>query len=128
MSDRTAVAPAGLRPGSRWENWGRVETVRPVFIAKPTSVDEVVAAVLAARERGLAVKAIGASHSFTAIAAAPGVMLDLDGLDGLIEADLARGRVRLAAGTNLHQLPAILGPLGLALQNMGDIDRSEERR
>lgn len=123
MTDRTTIAPAGLQQGKRWTNWGRVESARPVFVAKPTTVDEVVSAVLAAREKGLAVKAIGASHSFTAIAAAPGVMLDLDGLDGIISADSATGRVRLAAGTNLHQLPELLGPLGLALQNMGDIDQ-----
>lgn len=123
MTDHTTLAPAGLRRGKRWTNWGRVESITPVFVARPTTVDEVVAAVIAARERGLPIKAIGASHSFTAIAAAPGVMLDLAGLEGLISADHSTGRVRLAAGTNLHQLPAILGPLGLALQNMGDIDR-----
>ncbi|HQJ36076.1 MAG TPA: D-arabinono-1,4-lactone oxidase, partial [Rhodoglobus sp.] len=32
-------------------------------------------------------------------------------------------RVTLGAGTNLYQLPALLQPHGLALANMGDIDR-----
>ncbi len=30
--------------------------------------------------------------------------------------------VTLGAGTNLHQLPGLLGPLGLAMENLGDID------
>src|SRR5690606_33113979 len=30
--------------------------------------------------------------------------------------------VTLGAGTNLHQLPALLAPYGLALENMGDIN------
>ena len=77
----------------------------------------------AARERGLTVKAVGAGHSFTAIAATEGVLLDLGGLDGLLAVDTERARVTLAAGTNLYQLPALLAPYGLALENMGDIDR-----
>ncbi|MBX3310530.1 MAG: FAD-binding protein, partial [Cryobacterium sp.] len=72
-----------LRPGHRWQNWGRVESAQPAFTARPTTVDEVVAVVREARDRGLPVKAVGAGHSFTAIAAAPGVLVDLAGLDGL---------------------------------------------
>lgn len=113
----------GLVPGKTWRNWGRSESIRPQLVARPRSVDEVVAVVRHARERGLAVKAIGAGHSFTAIAAAPGIQLDLSRLGGLLAVDAATGRVTLAAGTRLHQLPALLGPHGLAMENMGDIDR-----
>ncbi len=115
--------PLGLEPGRTWHNWGRSESIRPQLIARPQSVDEVVAVVRYARERGLRVKAIGAGHSFTAIAAAPGIQLDLSRLDGLLGVDAATGRATLAAGTRLHQLPALLGPHGLAMENMGDIDR-----
>lgn len=119
----SAMSGPGLEPGRRWRNWGRAETVQPAFVARPTSVDEVVAAILRARELGLPVKAIGASHSFTAIAAAPGVQLDLGGLDGLLDVDAERHRVTIGAGTNLYQLPALLAPHGLAMENLGDIDR-----
>ena len=37
--------------------------------------------------RGLQVKAVGAGHSFTGIAVAPGVLLDLTDLSGLVDAD-----------------------------------------
>lgn len=120
---RRADADGLLRPGGTWRNWGRSEQTTPVFRANPTSVDEVVAVVRAARERGLTVKAVGASHSFTGIAATEGVLLDLGGLDGLLAVDAERAQVTLAAGTNLYQLPALLAPHGLALENMGDIDR-----
>ncbi|TQL47273.1 FAD-linked oxidoreductase [Homoserinimonas aerilata] len=113
----------GLTPGRPWANWSRAVSVRPQFTGSPRSVDEVVSAVAFARERGLPVKAIGAGHSFTAIAVAPGVQLELSALSGIIEADASTGRVRLGAGTHLHELPALLRPLGLALENMGDIDR-----
>lgn len=79
--------------------------------------------VRAARDRGLTVKAVGAGHSFTAIAATDGVLVDLGALDGLLAVDERLRRVTLGAGTNLYQLPALLAPFGLALENMGDIDR-----
>jgi FAD-linked oxidoreductase len=119
-----SIAPGlELAPGKTWRNWGRSESIRPVFVARPRSVDEVVAVVRLARERGLPVKAVGAGHSFSAIAAAPGIQVDLSALSGLRGVDAATGRVTLAAGTHLYQLPALLGPHGLALENMGDIDR-----
>ena len=47
----------------------------------------------------------------------------MESLRGLVDVDLERGRVTLWAGTHLWELPSILDPLGLALENMGDIDR-----
>lgn len=116
-------ADVRLRASAPWRNWGRSESSRPAFRASPASVGEVQALVRMARERGLAVKTVGAGHSFTAIAATDGILVDLDDLQGVIAADPATGRVTLAAGTRLHQLPELLAPFGLALPNMGDIDR-----
>ena len=110
-----------LGPGTRWRNWGRSESSTPRHVARPTSVDEVVEVVRQARERGLTVKPIGAGHSFTAIAATDGIQLDISAIDGVLAVD--GNLVTLGAGTNLYQLPALLGPHGLALANMGDIDR-----
>lgn len=112
-----------LTPGHHWQNWGRVETADPIYVARPSSVDEVVAVVMRARELGLPVKAVGAGHSFTAIAAAPGIQVDLAGLDGVHHVDTELRRVTLGAGTNLYRLPALLAPYGLAMENLGDIDR-----
>jgi FAD-linked oxidoreductase len=110
-------------PVTPWRNWSRAESSTPAYRARPTSVEEVVAVVAAARERGLTVKAVGAGHSFTDIAATVGVLVDVGAIDGLLHVDAARGRATLGAGTNLYQLPALLDPHGLALENMGDIDR-----
>jgi len=85
------------------------------------SVDEVIETVAFARDEGLTVKPIGAGHSFTAIGATTGVQVDLSAIDGVLGVD--GNRVTLGAGTNLYQLPALLQPHGLALANMGDIDR-----
>ena len=117
------TAIAGLSPGTTWRNWGRTESVQPLIMAAPSSVEEVAAIVRFARERDFTVKTVGAGHSFSAIARAPDVQLDVSRIEGLLSVDRPRKQVTLGAGTNLHQLPALLEPYGLALPNMGDIDR-----
>lgn len=108
-------------PGRRWRNWGRSVQADPAFVAHASAVEEVAEAVRVARERGLRLRPIGAGHSFSPVAATDGVQLDLSGLDGLLAVD--GDRVTLGAGTNLYQIPALLAPHGLAMQNLGDIDR-----
>ena len=111
------------RPGGAWQNWARTEAITPQRIEFPRSIEAVERAVRAAKARGMNVKAIGAGHSFTGIGVAPGVLLDLTDLSGLVGVDRDRARVTLLAGTRLHQVPGLLAPFGLAMQNLGDIDR-----
>ncbi|WP_029144581.1 D-arabinono-1,4-lactone oxidase [Microbacterium luticocti] len=111
------------RPGGEWRNWGRSARVRPQRVEFPNSTDAVRRAVQAAARRGLAVKAVGAGHSFTGIAVAPGVLLDLRELTGVVRVDRERERVTLRAGTHLYDIPRLLRPYNLAMQNLGDIDR-----
>ena len=108
---------------STWRNWARTVTVTPHRIEQPASTEELQQCVKRAAAAGLKVKAVGAGHSFTAVAAAPGVLLDLSRLQGILEADTARRRVRLLAGTRLHRIPELLAPFQLAMPNLGDIDR-----
>ena len=107
---------------ARWQNWARTESSEPVMTLRPRTPDQVVIAVQRALETGHTVKPIGASHSFTGAGATDGVRLDMSRLRGLVSADLQWDRVTLWAGTHLWELPTILQPLGLALENMGDID------
>lgn len=111
------------RPGGVWENWGRTERVRTPYVEHPSTIEAVRRSVRSAAARGRAIKAVGAGHSFSGIAVAPGVLLDLTELSGLVAVDRERGRVRLLAGTRLHRIPALLAPYGLAMENLGDIDR-----
>ncbi len=111
------------RPGGAWQNWARTEKVRPQRVEFPSTTAAVRRAVQAAAARGLQVKAVGAGHSFSGIAVAPGVLLDLTDLSGLVSVDHDRSRVTLLAGTRLHRIPTLLRPHGLAMANLGDIDR-----
>lgn len=111
------------RPGGVWRNWARSESVRPQRIEYPRTVAAVQRAVVAAAAQRLPVKAVGAGHSFTGIAVAPGVLLELTDLTGLVAVDPDRARVTVLAGTRLYQIPALLASYGLAMENLGDIDR-----
>ncbi|PIJ31459.1 FAD-linked oxidoreductase, partial [Leucobacter sp. OLES1] len=93
---------------ARWQNWARTESSQPATVIAPESIDHVVRAVERARETGHTVKPIGASHSFTAIGATDGIRIELDRMQGMVSADLTRGRVTLWGGTRLWQLPDIL--------------------
>ena len=107
----------------KWTNWARTETSQPVTAVAPRTPEQAVAAVLRARETGHTVKPIGASHSFTGIGATDGVRIDMSRMRGLVGADTAKMQATLWGGTHLWEVPALLEPLGLALPNLGDIDR-----
>lgn len=105
-----------------WQNWARSVRAHPRRVLHPASTQEVVEAVRAARAEGLPVKAYGAGHSFTPIAATEGVLLRLDRMDAVLGHDAATSRVRVQAGISLHALNPRLLALGLALPNLGDVD------
>lgn len=106
-----------------WRNWAGNEQARPVRVVAPRDAGEVAEAVAAAVRDGHRVKAVGAGHSFTPIAVAPGVQLRLDHLDGLLEVDAASGLVTVGAGMPLWRLNPLLAEHGLAMEILGDIDR-----
>ena len=107
----------------RWESWSGLTTARPAQVMSPASTAEVVDAVVAARTHGLTVKMVGSGHSFTDIARADGLLLRPDRLVGVHTVDRDAMTVTVLAGTPLHVLDELLLGLGLALHNLGDIDR-----
>lgn len=105
-----------------WQNWAGTASADPVRRAWPRSTEEIAAAVTAAAKDGLAVRALGSGHSFTPAAATSGVALDLSTWSGIIAADLDSGLIAVRSGTTLRELNATLQSIGLALENLGDID------
>lgn len=106
----------------KWMNWSRELACDPVRQVRPGSTEDVAAAVKAAVEEGLRVRATGAGHSFTALVPTDGVIVDLSGCSQVRSVDQAAGLVRVQAGIRLGALAAELDRRGLAFANMGDID------
>jgi FAD-linked oxidoreductase len=106
-----------------WTNWARNQTCAPAELARPGTEAGLVEVVKRASSAGQRVKPAGAGHSFTSIACTDGVLVDLSGYGRVLDHDAATGQVTVEAGIPLHRLSEELDRRGLALENMGDIDR-----
>jgi L-gulono-1,4-lactone dehydrogenase len=112
-----------MRDRNRWRNWGRNQSCSPAAVEQPESELEVVEAVHRARRAGQTVKVVGAGHSFTGIACTDGRLLHLDRLDRVVALDAEARTVTVEGGIPLWKLNEELAMRGLALANLGDIDR-----
>ncbi len=106
-----------------WRSWSGLTTAVPTQQLTPADAGEVADAVVAARAHGLRVKMVGSGHSFTDIALTDGLLLRPDRLVGVQSVDREAMTVAVLAGTPLHVLNDRLHGLGLALHNLGDVDR-----
>ncbi|HXS47587.1 MAG TPA: FAD-binding protein, partial [Solirubrobacterales bacterium] len=106
-----------------WRNWTGDQRCRPAELVRPHDRDALAAAIVRAAGAGRTVSVVGSGHSFTAAALTDGTMIDVAALAGTIDADPASGLVKVGAGTVLADLNEQLHALGLAMENLGDIDR-----
>ncbi len=109
------------RRDGTWTNWAGNQRARPVRVARPADEAEIVRTVADAAARKLAVKVVGAGHSFTDIAATDGILVDLDRHRSVRSIDHDRRLVTVDAGIRLRDLNGELARAGLALPNLGDI-------
>ena len=105
-----------------WRNWAGDQACRPAEIARPRDRDELAATIAGAEAAGRKVSVAGAGHSFTEAAMTDGTMIDIGALSGVVDADPSSGLVRVRGGTVLAELNEELHRLGLAMENLGDID------
>ncbi len=95
----------------------------PERVVVPTKTAQIVEAVQQARAHGARIRAVGSGHSFTPAAMTDGTLVCLERFTGLVAVDSTTREVTIRAGTPLHVLNDALADLGLALPNLGDIDR-----
>ncbi len=106
-----------------WRNWAGDQRCAPQAIFRPRTVDGLRYSVREAAERGHTIRAVGSGHSFTEAALTDGAMIRLEALDRVLDLDRGSGLVRVEAGISLADLSASLWQHGLAMENLGDIDR-----
>ncbi|MBS1882725.1 MAG: FAD-binding protein [Actinobacteria bacterium] len=112
--------PLGQR--GEWANWAGDQRCRPARVLAPRSRAELAEQVAEAVAAGERLSVTGSGHSFTEAAMTDATMLRLEALRGVLDADPESGLVRVGAGTVLAALNQELEGLGLALENLGDID------
>ncbi len=107
-----------------WRNWAGDQACRPFEQLRPESRAQLAEAVAAAAAAGRKVSVAASGHSFTEAAMIDGgTMLNLGRISGVIDADPGSGLVKVGGGTVLAGLNESLHRLGLAMENLGDIDR-----
>jgi FAD/FMN-containing dehydrogenase len=106
-----------------WRNWAGDQVCTPFERLRPRSRGELAEVIGAAAAAGRRVSVAGSGHSFTEAAMSDGTMIDAGAFSGVIDADRSSGLVRVGGGTVLAVLNEELHRLGLAMENLGDIDR-----
>lgn len=112
-----------LTPSEQWTNWSESVRAYPRRIVAPTSEAALSETVQEAKTGGYNVRTTGSGHSFVPLCASNDLILSLDNPQGIVSLDRAAQEATIWAGTKLHQLGTPLWGAGLALENMGDIDR-----
>ena len=124
----SAPPPPGLPRArlGRWPSGATGRGTRPAgrasWSARATATSWPARWRAAAAERR-PISVAGSGHSFTEAAMTDGTMIDVGALSGVIDADPASGLVTVGGGTVLADLNQRLHELGLAMENLGDIDR-----
>jgi len=121
--------PLGMgRPpaAAPWQNWARTAHATPRSVSYPCNLDDLVSTVRRAGTDGMRVRAVGGGHSFTPAAVTDGVQVVLDAVNALervVPQPDGSTHVTVGAGIRLRALNALLAQHGLAMRNLGDIDK-----
>ncbi|HUR49314.1 MAG TPA: D-arabinono-1,4-lactone oxidase [Acidimicrobiales bacterium] len=113
-----------MTPG--WRNWAGNQKGAPRQIERPASTSELADAIKrGARDTGT-VRVVGSGHSFTDLAVTDGTLISLSEHRRVLRVGRVSDgetHVTVEAGMPLWRLNRDLAALGLALPNLGDIDR-----
>jgi len=108
---------------SRWQNWSRSVTATPRQFDRPATEAEIETIVEEAADAGETVRVAGSGHSFSPVVPSDHRLVSLERHAGLVDVDRDAMQVTVKAGTTLSDLNRELAERGLALANLGDIDR-----
>lgn len=125
MSTVQELQVLGGRRNFVFKNWAGIYSAKPEWYFQPSSVDEVVALVKAAREKKKTIVTVGSGHSPSNMCVTNEWMLNLDKLDKLMDfvesKDKSYADVTVQGGTRLYQIHEILRSKGYAMQSLGSI-------
>ncbi|MFN8169395.1 MAG: FAD-binding protein [Candidatus Nanopelagicales bacterium] len=98
-------------------NWAGNVVYAPTSVVAPRSVEELQELVASSSR----IRALGTRHSFSTVADAPGVLVELGALPSSIELDEVAATVRVGAATRWGELAPVLHRAGWAVHTMGSL-------
>jgi FAD/FMN-containing dehydrogenase len=104
----------------RWRNHTGNQSIEPLRIYRPATLDDLREIVQSAERDGTTVRAVGSGHSWSDVALTAGYLLRPERLNAPLE--ITGNLVRVEAGMRLRELNRHLDDNGLALSNMGGYD------
>lgn len=108
---------------ANWSNWSGALTAEPELIHFLRSEADAQALAAQANDTGRRIRVAGACHSHAPLVKNNDIIVDAQGLAGVISTDAAAQTAWVAAGTRIYALGRPLHQAGLALSNQGDIDQ-----
>jgi L-gulonolactone oxidase len=108
---------------AEWRNWTGDQRCVPARIERPRDRGDLIESVKRAADQGLTARAVGSGHSFTDAACTGGVLFQMGELDRILDVERGSGLVKVEAGIVLRALSELIWGHGMALENLGDIDK-----
>ncbi len=105
------------------QNWSGNVRFQPERFLFPTNTTEIAESIRQAGQAGKRIRVVGSAHSFSPLIPTTDWLLSLDRCQGLTDFSKASLTATAKAGTKLHTLGELLFQQGLAMENLGDIDR-----
>lgn len=106
-----------------WQNWSGNVRASPRQLVSAKSETDLQQLVDSARKNNSFIRVVGSGHSFVPLCKTNDVLLNLDGLAGILSVDARTAQATVAAGSKLSSLGKPLLAAGLAMENQGDIDK-----
>ena len=110
--------------GYEFKNWGETLKFRPKHYFKPSTEEEIAQVIHFAKQNNLKIRVVGSGHSWTKLCESENqILVNLENYQGLIFVDKDKKQATVKSGTKLYTLSEILEKNGLAMINMGDINK-----
>ena len=105
------------------KNWSGYINWTPSNIFYPETEEEIQTIVQKAIRESKKVRIIGTGHSFTPLFKTDNYLINLDKYQGLLSHNQEKLQATIKAGTKLYNFGPLLFDNGMAMENMGDVDR-----
>jgi L-gulonolactone oxidase len=115
-----STAPASVSISQEWRNWAGDQLCAPARIERPSGTAQLRRLI---SETDGTVRLAGSGHSFSDIVATDGTLITLEQMNRVLDIDPGSGLVKVEGGITIRALNLQLAEHGLALENLGDIDR-----